>query len=324
MASTDPGRSLTLGYWLSSEEHTSRALVEQAAAAEEAGFALAMISDHLNPWIPKQGHSPHVWTVIGAIASATDGLRVGTGVVAPGVRSHPIDIAQAAATAETLMPGRFFLGLGTGERLNEQAFGERWPRPAERRDRLHEAIDIIRRLWGGKLVSEDGDWFRVEALRLHTLPDTPPPLYVAGGGSTAALAGDVADGLIGVAPDPEAVSAYEHSGGRGPRIGQLHLCWAASDDAARRTAHAWWPQIALPPGATAELSRPEHFAELVEEIDVQRVAREVVLGPDPEPYRTAIGRFAAAGYDHVVLHQIGPDQAGFMEFCQRELLPVIE
>ncbi|UDY37534.1 TIGR03557 family F420-dependent LLM class oxidoreductase [Dermatobacter hominis] len=323
MASTDPdGRGVRLGYWLSSEEHHPADLVRHAVAAEDHGFVAAMISDHLHPWTPQQGHAPYVWSVLGAIGQATSTLRVGTGVVAPGSRSHPINIAQASATAEVLMPGRFFLGLGSGERLNEQAFGDRWPRAGERRARLSEAIDLIRRLWDGDDVSFRGDWFAVEHAQLHTRPDTPPPLLVAGGGRTAAMAGEKADGLIGVAPDPSAVEAFEHGGGAGkPRLAQLHVCWAATEAEGRATALRWWPQVGLPTPVLSELARPSDFAALAALVDEDAVAEQVVCGPDPDRHLAAIERFVGAGYTEVHVHQVGPDQLGFLDFYRDRVLP---
>src|SRR3977135_3468798 len=171
MDSTDalgsPDR-VEVGYWLSREGHPADALVDHAVSAERAGFRTAMISDHFAPWIPLQGNSPFVWSVLGGIASSTTSLRVGTGVTAPVHRMHPLVIAHAAATVEVMMPGRFFLGLGTGERLNEHVMGERWPAPKERRSMLREAVRLIRDLWSGSTVSRRGEHFTVEQATLHT------------------------------------------------------------------------------------------------------------------------------------------------------------
>ena len=177
---------LRLGWWLSSEEHDPRELVRQAQVAEDVGFTTAMISDHLQPWTRKQGNAPHAWTVIGGIAATTDRLEVGTGVVALVRRNHPVNVAQAAATAAVMLEGRFFLGVGVGERLNEQPFGERWPRVGERRDAAVEAMDVIRDLWRGRLVSHRGTHWSVENLRLTTRPASPPPLYFAAAGPRSA------------------------------------------------------------------------------------------------------------------------------------------
>jgi coenzyme F420-dependent glucose-6-phosphate dehydrogenase len=326
MASTDalgtPER-LELGYWLSSEEHDARTLVANAAAAEAFGFSTAMISDHLHPWVPQQGQSAFVWTVLGGIATSTRKLRVGTGVTAPIHRLHPMLIAHAAATVEVMMPGRFFLGLGSGERLNEQATGERWPAPKERRARLEEALDVIRKLWSGRPVTHEGDHFRLERAQLFTRPASPPPIVLAAGGKkTAQLAGRAADGLVGVHDDPEIVEAFEVAGGGGkPRLAQVHLCWAATEAEARRTAQYWWPIAGVPEPLLAELATPQQFAAAARSVTEDAVARRVTCGPDPEVHLAAIKRFVAAGYTTVYLHQVGPEQCGFLQFARSELLP---
>jgi G6PDH family F420-dependent oxidoreductase len=326
MGSTDalgsPDR-LELGYWLSSEEHPPDKLVDHAARAEQAGFGTAMISDHIAPWIPVQGNSAFVWSVLGGIANATSTLRVGTGVTAPVHRMHPLVIAHAAATVEVMMPGRFFLGLGTGERLNEHVMGERWPTGKERRAMLREAIGLIRDLWSGKTVSRRGTYFTVEQAELFTRPDTPPPIVVAASGKRAAkIAGEEADGLVGVAPDAAIVDAFEAAGGTGkPRLAQVHLCWAESECEARETATRWWPNAAIPSSLLGELATPSQFAAAAEQVTADMVAQHVVYGPDVERHAAAIRRMVAAGYTTVYLHQVGPDQHGFLEFCQRELLP---
>jgi coenzyme F420-dependent glucose-6-phosphate dehydrogenase len=311
-----------LGYWLSSEEHPPDRLVEHAVAAEHSGFATAMISDHFHPWTPRQGESPFVWTVLGAIAARTERLRIGTGVTAPIARVHPLVIAHAAATVEVLMPGRFFLGLGAGERLNEQVVGGAWPTAPVRRSMLEEAAEIIRRLWSGGTVTHDGKHFQVERARLFTRPDTAPPIVIAAGGmKTAELAGRIGDGVLCVAPEPTLVDAFEGAGGRGkPRCAQLHVCWAESEAAARATALEWWPNAAIPAPLLGELATPSQFAATAALVTEDAVAEQVVCGPDADRYRAAIDRFVAAGFTTIYLHQIGPDQLGFLDFAARELL----
>jgi G6PDH family F420-dependent oxidoreductase len=272
-----------------------------------------MLSDHLHPWVPKQGHSPFAWAVLGAIAHATTTLEIGTGVSAALHRLHPVVLAHAAATVATLAPGRTFLGVGTGERLNEQFGGERWPPPSERREVLAEAVEVIRRLWEGGEVHHRGRHVTVEGAQLHSLPTTPPPIHLAASGPRSArLAGEVGDGVIAVAPDPQLVEAYEAAGGTGPKLAQLHVCWAEDEAAARRTAHAWWPNAALPGAALSELARPTHFAQLATLVSEDDVAAAVVCGPDLDRHVAAIERFVAAGFDTVYVHQVGPDQAGFL------------
>src|SRR3954452_3254717 len=194
-----------LGYSLSSEEHGPSDLVRFAKAAEDAGFTYALISDHFHPWVDAQGNSPFVWTVIGGIADATERIRLGTGVTCPTIRTHPAIIAQAAATSAAMMPGRFFLGVGSGENLNEHITGQRWPEADVRQDMLEEAVAVMRLLWQGGNQSHHGTYFTVENARLYTLPPEPVPVMVGASGPKAAeLAGRIGDGLISTAPSKEA------------------------------------------------------------------------------------------------------------------------
>ena len=315
----------SIGYALSSEEHRPVDLVRHARAAEEAGFEFALISDHFHPWIDQQGQSPFVWGVLGAIAEATDRIEIGTGVTCPTVRIHPAIIAHAAATAAALMPGRFFLGVGTGENLNEHVLGDRWPDWDIRADMLREAVEVIRTLWQGDVTSHVGTYYTVENARLYTLPDEPPPIMVAASGPRAAgLAGELGDGFIGTAPDAALIKAFEGAGGSGPRYGQVTLCWAASEREARRTAHTWWPTGAIPGESTQELPNPAHFEQLAEMVTEDMIADAIPCGPDPARHLKQIRSYLDAGYDHVYLHQVGPDQAGFIEFATKELLPKLD
>jgi G6PDH family F420-dependent oxidoreductase len=312
-----------LGYAISSEEHPARELVEHACRAEAAGFAFALISDHFHPWTDRQGQSPFAWTVIGAIAQATQRLRLGTGVTCPTTRYHPAIVAQAAATAASLMPNRFFLGVGSGENLNEHILGEGWPSAATRQIMLAEAIDVIRLLWQGGLQSHDGEYFTLDRARLFSLPEAPPPLLVAASGAQAAeLAGAMGDGLIATSPDSEVVEAFRRGGGmRKPMYGQLTVCWAADEAQARRTAHEWWPNIAIGGELSQELPLPRHFTQAAATVREEDVAQAMVCGPDPDRHRAAIQQFVDAGFEQVYVHQVGPDQRGFFDFYQRSVLP---
>jgi coenzyme F420-dependent glucose-6-phosphate dehydrogenase len=310
-----------IGYALSSEEHPPLDLVRHARLAEEAGFTFGLISDHFHPWISRQGNSPFVWGVLGAIAGATEKMRFGTGVTCPTTRIHPAIIAHAAATAAELMPGRFFLGVGTGENLNEHVLGHGWPEWDVRAAMLEEAVDVIRELWKGDIVSHYGEYYSVENARLYTVPQTPPEIYVAGSGERAAeMAGRIGDGFIGTGPKAELIDAFKRGGGRGPRYGQVTLCWDKTEKAARKTAHEWWPTVAIPGESTQELPNPVHFEQLAGMVTEEMVAKEIPCGPDPEPILASIRKYLDAGYDHVYLHQVGPDQEGFLEFAERELL----
>jgi G6PDH family F420-dependent oxidoreductase len=315
---------MEIGYALSSEEHEPNALVEYAAAAEAAGFEHALISDHFHPWIDRQGQSPFVWGVLGGIAQRTTTLRLGTGVTCPLIRIHPAVVAQAAATAAAMLEGRFFLGVGTGEALNEHVTGARWPSAEVRREMLAEAVEIMRALWSGKLTSHHGRHYDVENARIYTLPREPLSVLVAAGGTEAAgLAGKIGDGLIATSPDEDSVEAFASAGGTGPRYGQITVCWAESRDDAVQTAFEWWPNAAFKGQLGQELPLPSHFEQATSMVTPDDVAEAVVCGPDPEPIAEKVEEFARAGFDHVYLHQVGPDQHGFMQFAERELLPAL-
>jgi coenzyme F420-dependent glucose-6-phosphate dehydrogenase len=311
------------GYALSSEEHLPNDLVRYARRAEEVGFTFALISDHFHPWIDKQGQSPFVWSVIGGIAQATERLRLGTGVTAPIIRIHPAIIAQAAATCGAMMPGRFFLGVGTGENLNEHIVGEGWPAAHVRREMLEEAIEVIRLLWEGGPQNHHGEYYTVENARIYTLPDPLPDILIAASGPEAAkLAGEQGDGIIMTAPDKDTLEEFDNAGGKGkPRIGQLSVCWAQDEASARRTAFEWWPTSALKGELNQELPLPRHFEQAAEMVTEDAVAKEVVCGPDAQKHVQKIREYVDAGFDHVYMHQIGPDQEGFFRFYEREVLP---
>jgi G6PDH family F420-dependent oxidoreductase len=321
---SDPSSDgVRLGWWLSSEEHDPRALVTHAAAAEAAGFPTAMISDHLRPWTTRQGQAPHVWTVLGALAQATSGLEIGTGVTAMIHRSSPINVAHAAATAAVMFEGRFFLGVGTGERLNEQAFADTWPSSGARRDRLGEAIGIVKLLLRGETVDHAGPCWTVEGLQLATRPATPPPILVAASGKRSAqLAGEAGDGLIAVTPDANLVDVFRASGGADKRcVAQLHVSIATTIEQASENAWAWWPNAVVPPKVLTELAQPDDFSAVAGAIGPDNLADTVVCATDAEPVIAAIDRYAGAGYDTVYLHQIGPDQPRLRDLAVNELLP---
>jgi coenzyme F420-dependent glucose-6-phosphate dehydrogenase len=315
-----------IGYTLSGEEQRPTELVAYARSAEEAGFDFACISDHFHPWVDRQGNSPFVWAVLGGVAEATERLRVGTGVTCPTMRIHPAIVAQAAATAAAMLPGRFFLGVGSGENLNEHIVGDRWPETAVRQEMLEEAVEVIRLLWHGGLRSHHGRHYTVENARLYTLPDEPPPIIVAAAGARATeLAARIGDGLFGLVPKRDVIESFESAGGqRKPRFGQLHVCWAESEEEARKTALEWWPNAVVSGALNWELPLPSHFEDASQWADEDAIADSVVCGPDPERHVEAIKEFVEAGYDNVYFHQVGPDQEGFLRFAEAELLPRLE
>lgn len=313
-----------IGYALSSEEFRPHQLVESAVKAEQVGFPYALISDHYHPWMDSQGHSPFVWNVIGGIASRTSRLTLGTGVTAPIIRIHPAIIAQAAATSADMMPGRFFLGVGTGELLNEHILGDHWPPISIRQEMLDEAVAIIRELWQGGYKTIQGDYYTVENARLYTLPEELPLVHIAAeGAESATLAGEIGDGLISTSPNAEAVNAFNAAAtGEKPRYGQMTVCWAEDEEEAKETALETWGYTALGGQLSQELALPEYYQSAVDTlVTKEMVAEKVVCGPDPEKYHEKIKEYTDSGFTHVYIHQIGQDQDGFFNFAKKEILP---
>jgi G6PDH family F420-dependent oxidoreductase len=309
-----------LGINLASEAHGPRELMDNAVRAEEAGFDFAVISDHYHPWTSTQGNSPFVWSTIGGIAAKTDELELGTAVTCPILRYHPAIIAQAAATAQVMLEGRFFFGVGTGERLNEHVLGDRFPPHEVRLDMLEEALEVIRTLWTGEMTTHHGDHYTVENAQLFTLPEELPPIVVSGlGPKTATAAGRIGDGFIATEASRDLVSRYEEHGD-GPEYGGTRVCYAESDEEAVDIAYEWWPNTGLK-GVGQSLAVPPQFEQATQMVGREDVEKAVVTGPDPEPYIEKIQQFAAAGFDRVYLHQTGTNQQEFVEFADRELLP---
>jgi G6PDH family F420-dependent oxidoreductase len=310
------------GFTLSSEEHPPLELVELAARAEAEGFDFVSISDHFHPWIERQGHSPFVWAVLGGIAARTERIRVGVGVTCPIQRIHPVIIAQASATVASMLPGRFFFGVGTGEALNEHVTGERWPAPEERLERLDEAVGIIRRLWTGETVDHRGGAFTVENARLYTVPDVLPEIVVSAFGPKAVeLAARIGDGLWTSSPSPDTVEAYRKAGGTGPVVGQLTVCWHEDPAAARKIAHEVWPNTSVPGQLSQDLPTPTHFEQACGLVTEEQVAEKIPCGPDVDAIVEQLRRFEDAGYTDVHVHQVGPDQESFFEMWRGELRP---
>jgi coenzyme F420-dependent glucose-6-phosphate dehydrogenase len=311
------------GYALSSEEHAPTDLVRHAHAAEQAGLGFGLISDHIHPWVDAQGHSGFVWSLLGAIAQSTSEFRIGTGVTCPMIRTHPAIIAHAAATVACLMPGRFFLGVGTGENLNEHVLGAKWPAPDERLEMLEEAVEVIRLSWQGDYQTHRGKHYTVENLRIFDLPDEPVEIAVAAMQPQAAeLAGRIGDSLVNVAPKEEIIEKFDEAGGKGkPKYGQITVCYAKTKDEAKKTAFEVWPNALVEGSASQELPLPKDFEQLVEGRDADELEEALTLGPDADEYVEQVKEYEQAGYTHVYFHQIGPDQDAFLTFAQDELLP---
>jgi G6PDH family F420-dependent oxidoreductase len=282
-----------------------------------------MLSDHYHPWIAQQGQSPFVWSVIGSIAHTTERLQVGTGVTCPLIRIHPAIVAQAAATAAALLPGRFVLGVGTGESLNEHIFGAYWPPAATRRAMLEEAVAVIRLLQHGGLQSHQGQYYTVENTQLYTLPEQLPPILIAASGTRSAhMAGRIGDGLITVGVQARLVDRFMAAGGAGkPRYTELNVCWAPEAAEAQRLARTQWPIAGLQGPLLSDLRLPSHFMQAASAIKEEDIAQAVICGPDPARHIAAITQAIEAAYTHVWVHQIGPDQAGFFEFYAYDVLP---
>jgi coenzyme F420-dependent glucose-6-phosphate dehydrogenase len=314
------------GYKLCSEEQGPLELVECARRAEQVGFSFGMMSDHYHPWVDKQGQSVFVWTAFGAIAQATSTLKLGTGVTCPTIRIHPAIIAQAAATCAAMLPGRFWLGLGSGENLNEHILGHRWPPADTRQQMLEEAVEIIRLLWQGGFRDHHGQYYTVENASIYTLPKELPPIYLAASGPKAGgLAGRIGDGLVATGPNSEVMQAFDKAGGKGkPKLAELTVCWAKDEGAARRTAFECWPNAAITGELSQDLPTPRHFEQAAQMLSEDKVAEEIVCGPDPEKYLEKLATYREAGFTHVWLHQVGPDQEGFFSFWERELRPKLQ
>ena len=309
------------GFSLMCELHDPRALVDQARRAEAAGFDFVTISDHFHPWLYSHGHSPYAWSVLGAVSEATERLRMMTLVTAPIIRYHPAIVAQKAATMGALSGGRFELGLGAGENLNEHVVGAGWPPAKTRHEMLTEAIEVIRELWEGGYVTHHGEHFDVEDAKLYTLPDEPVPLHVAvSGEKSIELALEHADGMVAVDPDPGLTKRFE---GR-PRIGQIAMSVHDDEHEALRLAHERFRFAAQGWKVMAELPNPINFEAATEPVRPEDMAEDVPCGSDPEPFLEAIRQWTDAGFDQLALVQVGPDQEAFFRFWEEKLRPELE
>ena len=309
------------GYFLSSEENGPSQLVQYAQMGEQAGLSDILISDHFHPWVERQGESPFVWSVIGGIAASTS-CKVTTGVTCPTVRIHPAIVAQAAATCSLMLQGRFALGVGSGEALNEHILGDRWPEAPVRLEMLEEAVGVIRELWRGEFVSHHGKYYTVENARIYSAPDDDIPVYVSGFGPHAtSLAARIGDGYVNASPSKDGIRVYRQESGKGPAIGALKVCWGSDEGAAKKLAYDLWKTTGVPGELNQELPTPGHFEQAAELVTEDQVASSIPCGPDPERHLAAIRDYFEAGYDQVYIGQIGEDQAGFLQFFSNEIRP---
>ncbi|MEU9716161.1 LLM class F420-dependent oxidoreductase [Streptomyces sp. NPDC047976] len=315
-----------IGYTMMTEQAGPRELVGHAVGAERAGFDFSVISDHSFPWLEEQGHAPYAWSVLGAAAQATSRIPLMTFVTCPTFRYHPAVTAQKAATVQLLSEGRFRLGLGSGENLNEHIVGGGWPAAHDRLEMLDEAVGIIRALFAGGYVSHHGTHFDVENARLWDLPDDPPPIGIAvSGDRSCEIAGRLGDLLIATEPKPELLKAFDAQGGSGkPRIGQLPVSYDADHDAAVARAHDQFRWALGGWKVNAELPGPAGFAQASRHTRPEDVADAMPCGDDVDAFVDAVRRYADAGFDEVALIQIGGDQQEpFLAWSETKLLPAL-
>lgn len=311
------------GFHASHEQFPPAELLSLLKQAEDAGFSRGMSSDHFEPWSSRQGHSGHAWAWLGSALAVTS-LPMGV-VTAPGQRYHPAVLAQAAATLTQMYPDRLWMALGTGQALNEHITGAPWPGKEARARRLEECVEIMRALFAGETVSHDG-LVRVDQARLWSLPERPPALFAAAvTPATAARAARWADGLATVnQPDGaqrETLAAYRDAGGKGPAVLQAHVSWAPDREAALEAAHDQWREAIFGSDVGWEIPRPEHFEQAARFVEPHRVEPYVHVSEDLARHTAWLADQAEAGFDEIMLHQVGRDQAAFIEAFGADVLP---
>src|SRR3954454_6522196 len=302
-------------------------LVRDLQLAEQAGFDFAVISDHYQPWLQSQGHSGYAWSILGAAAQATERIPLMTYVTCPTLRYHPAVVAQKAATVQILSGGRFRLGLGAGENLNEHVVGKGWPMPGVRHEMLSEAVDVIAGLFDGEeSFNYRGKHYDVESARLWDLPDERVPIGIAvSGPDSCKLAGEKGDVLVAVEPKEELVEMFDAAGGSGkPRVGQIAIAYDKDRDAAVQRAHEQFRWFGLGWKVNADLTGPPAFESATELVTPEQVAEQLPCGPDVDEHVRKIKPYVDAGFDEIALVQIGADaQDDFMGWAERELLPAL-
>jgi G6PDH family F420-dependent oxidoreductase len=315
---------MQIGYKLASEAFGPNEIIRQAVRAEEVGFDFVEMSDHFHPWLDVQGHSSFTWTVLGAVAARTDRIGLATGVTCPTIRYHPAIVAQAAATLALVSDGRFTLGVGSGEQLNEHVVGRGFPSVRIRHEMFREALEIIRLLWQGGYRSYEGKHLQLEDARVFDLPERLPEIAVAAGGPAAAhLAAELGDALFATEPDSDLVAQYRAAGGTGAGYAEAPLAWAPDAGAGARAAlstNRWgvtgWKVM-------SELPNPANFEAATTTVREEDMLAQFACGPDPQRHMEVITPFVDAGFDRIVLMNAGPDPDGFLDFYRDELSPLL-
>jgi G6PDH family F420-dependent oxidoreductase len=311
---------MQIGYKLSAEAFGPEEIIRQAIRAEQVGFDFVEMSDHYHPWLDIQGHSPFTWTVLGAVAARTRTIGLATGVTCPTVRYHPAIIAQAAATMALVSGGRFTLGIGAGERLNEHVVGQGFPSVRGRHERLREALEIIRLLWSGGYHSYEGKHLQLEDARVFDLPETLPLIAVAASGAPSAkIAAELGTALFATEAKPEIVEHYRQAGGDGPRYAEVSLAWATDEKEAVQAALTTSRWAVTGWKVMSELPNPVNFDAASKWVDEDDIRRQFATGPDPETHVRAVQSYLDAGFDRLVLLNAGPDPDGFLDFYESDL-----
>ncbi|HEX9038046.1 MAG TPA: TIGR03557 family F420-dependent LLM class oxidoreductase [Ktedonobacterales bacterium] len=325
----------TLGYCASFEQFHPTDLLRWSQQAEDAGFGSILASDHFHPWTPSQGQAGFVWAWMGALGASTRHVRFGPGVTAPGYRYHPAILAQASATLAAMFPGRFWLGIGSGEALNEHIVGLRWPEAPTRLALLGESIEVIRALFSGKVVKYQGQHVTLESAKLYTMPQTPPPIYIATSGPVMSeRTGRTADGIITVGAADEKIAnlmARFEKGAREtgkdpatmPRLIQLHVSWADSREAATEQAVREWPNGGMN-YPKADIRNPEDFEAMAKLVRPEHYTGRVLISPDLDEIAAHIQHYIDLGFSEVYVHNVGRNQEAFIEAVGKRVAPQLK
>jgi G6PDH family F420-dependent oxidoreductase len=312
------------GYTLMTEQSGPKDLVRYAIAAEQVGFEFELSSDHYSPWLVSQGHAPYAWTVLGAVAQATSTVELATYVTCPILRYHPAVVAQKAATLQLLSDGRFILGLGSGENLNEHVIGEGWPPIDQRQEMLAEAATLIRELHTGELTTWEGDYFRVDSARIWDAPDGGVPLAIAvSGEKSIEKFAPLADHLVAVEPDAELLSAWDAARGdtSSRKIGQVPICWDPDKDKALQRAHEQFRWFAGGWAVNADLPTPAGFQGASQFVRPEDLAEQIPCGPDLDEIAQTVKSYVDAGFTDIAVVQVGDE--GQFEFLAQAAEPLL-